>query len=179
MCLTEGRLYVIPTTQLNLVDLYFEKGDIPKSKIHLDLAMKSIQELDYSPKLADANHAYARLLLEEGNLDAAEMFAKEGKSLAGKYNLKGMMAICTLIQGLISGARGEKKVAKREIKYAINALRKLSLNYEVARALHRQARYLSSIGEEEEAVEALEEAKQLFEQMNLDYEVKKIEKEKF
>jgi tetratricopeptide (TPR) repeat protein len=173
-CMRIGRMYVIPVTQLNLADLSFEKGDLKRARGWVDTAYKSIKELDYSPKLADANYAKAKISYLEGDLDGAVAFADEAIVFSRKHHNKAMEALALQIKGLVAGARDDHAGAKMALQKCVDVLKRMELDYETARALTVLAKFLLSIGEREEAGKVAEEAKEIFERLELKYELDKL-----
>lgn len=176
MTLRLGRMYVIPIAQLNLADLSMEKGDLVKAKGWIDSAYNSIRELDYTPKMADAMLAKARLAALEGEMASAERYANETLAIARKDKARGIEALTYQILGKTAGAQKEDAKARRSFSKSIEKLRKLGLDYEIGRGLMVHLRFLIAIDDEDEARKVAAEAREVFERLKIDYELGKLQK---
>gem|GEM_PF-4180819 len=171
-----GRIVDIPRIQLNLADLGLEKNDIGMARIWLELTEKSMEEIDNKLLTPQIPLMHARMAFMEGRLDEASQIIEKILPEVIRDKRATLESLCYRLQGVIASAKGDHKTGKNLLLKSADRFRKAGMKYELACVLVNLTKTLQDLGDKDGSSKTATEAKELFKEMGLDYELKKMEK---
>jgi tetratricopeptide (TPR) repeat protein len=169
-----GSFIDIPRIQLNLADLALESSDFSKARIWLDLTEKSIEDVNNKVLAPQTVLMRARIAFMEGDLDKATELIQSIRPVLIQKKMVSVELFCNRLEGVIAAARGDYKASKNLLVKVAERFRKLGMQYELACVLVNLAQTLQGMGDKDGAASTAREAKELFIEMHLDYEVVKL-----
>jgi tetratricopeptide (TPR) repeat protein len=171
-----GNIIDIPRIQLNLADLGLEKNDLGMARIWLELTEKSMEEIDNKILASQIPLMHARMAFMEGNLDEASKTVEKVIPVVIREKRATLESMCYRLQGVIASAKGDHRTGKSLLLKSAERFRKAGMKYELACVLVNLAKTLQDMGDKDGSSKAADEAKDLFTQMGLDYELVKMGK---
>ncbi|MEW5993584.1 MAG: hypothetical protein AB1744_04220, partial [Candidatus Zixiibacteriota bacterium] len=153
-------------------ELALEKGDLYRAKSFLsDAYHKGVLLAPVSALVSQASRRLAEAELALDNVDEAMRWAQKALELSLTVGEKVEVGLSRKVIAQVFAARGDADEARQNIDNAVQVLREVGDPYELARTLLVQAEIYSptEAAERDRIKAALEEARQVFGELQLDY----------
>jgi len=163
---------------INLGSIYLQKGDLDEAKKTYREGFTLCESIGYKRNLPHLLNGLADIDIKEGNVEKALL---KGKKALGMSITIGAKVEEGMSHGLLGKAYREKKEwdkAKKEFEEGKKILEQhYKENSELAELLYHYALFWKDKGEDKKSREYMEEAHSMFEEMGMEYWIKKCEEE--
>ena len=170
----EGYKIAIHLAQLNLAELYIDKGNLPKAKTFMELSLQGYKEMSENPRIALVYDARSRIFLLEGDIDMASKDAETALSLANRYGIKDIQARMFHTLGKIEMEKKTLEKARAYLERAVDLMKEIKLVRYIGKALTDLAVVNRELGHKDKAKEVADEARKVLEAQEAKFFLKRL-----
>lgn len=134
-----------------MASYYRSKGDLRRAREFIGKAVELYKRYPYSD-IASVYILYSQVEQDAGNLEESRRLAKEGVSLAKKYNQMGLLPDAYLQMAIVYNKAARYEESNRSAQQVIDISSKVSLSNKVIDSHKLMARNFMALGNKDEAV---------------------------
>ncbi len=146
----------------NLGEVHFLEGDFLHAANLYEADIAISQELEDKEELTETYRRKAELLLAEGRIEEAEIWAKRALTLALKTKAKKEEGNARRVLGNIQAQLKKNEEARNSFLTSLACFKSLGKNFELGKVYLEYGKYLKEIGQEEESENYLYLAQEIF-----------------
>ncbi|MEM3397277.1 MAG: tetratricopeptide repeat protein [Thermoplasmata archaeon] len=160
----------------NLGDLYLQEGNYPKAIENFEKSREYAEKIGNIDWIGWAFFNMAEVYIRTGEIQKAKVCNTRAKHLMESINDRVALQAVLRIEGTILAEEGKFDEAIKNFNEALALVRELQIPYNEAETLMMYGKTLHKMGDNNGAMEALNKAKEIFEQIGASKNVEKVNK---